>query len=58
MKKNINVIIFYLVIFAVIILVATQLMAGSGAEKCTYSQVEQFFADDLAITYVLINTFL
>ena len=57
MKKNINVIIFYLVIFAVIILVATQLMAGSGAEKCTYSQVEQFFADDLVKEFEVTNSY-
>ena len=57
MKKNINVIVFYLVIFAVIILVATQLMAGSGAEKCTYSQVEQFFNDDLVKEFEVTNSY-
>ncbi len=57
MKKNINVIIFYLVIFAVIVLVATQLMAGGGTEKCTYSQVEQFFRDDLVKEFEVTNSY-
>ena len=55
MKKNINVIIFYLVIFALIIFVATQLLSGASVEKCTYGQVEDFFESDMVQKFEVTN---
>ena len=51
MKKNFSVIIFYLVVIALIVLVSSQLLGRQSTEKCTYSQVEQFFEEDLVKKY-------
>ncbi|MBQ9080953.1 MAG: ATP-dependent zinc metalloprotease FtsH [Clostridia bacterium] len=57
MKKNINVIIFYLVVFALIIFIATQMLGGQNAEACTYREVEDFFEADLVKKFEVKNTY-
>ena len=57
MKKNINVIIFYLVIIALVIFIASQLLSGAAVEKCTYRQVEEFFESDMVQKFEVTNSY-
>ncbi len=57
MKKNFNVILFYLIVIALIVFVSSQLLGRAGAESCTYSQVEEFFENDLVKKYEVSNSY-
>lgn len=55
MKKNIKVIIFYLILFVSIIIVSSWIMGGKDDEKLTYSDIKQYFYDEKVEEFLITN---
>ncbi|MBE6623178.1 MAG: ATP-dependent zinc metalloprotease FtsH [Ruminococcaceae bacterium] len=55
MKKNIKIVIFYLILFISIIIVSSWILGGTDDEKLTYTDIKQYFYDEKVEEFLITN---